>query len=352
MIEPIVCVPARNEVERLPSLLRSLQEQTWLRARKRPLRMVLVLNNCDDSSRAVVERVARDLPRISLYLIEVRFSPEHAHVGSARRLAMNRAFSLAPRKSVLLSTDADATPRHDWIEANLRAIASGADLVAGHIVGNKQEEASLGFRFVRRAARHSYYAKLVDRLASLVDPVSHDPWPRHSDHTGASLAVRSEVYAAVGGMPASPFREDIAFVANVCRAGYRLRHPLNVQVTVSARLDGRAMGGMSDCLKSWLAAEESGLPHLVEDPEAIILRLRQRQFHDLTTRPIRLPAGEGVVQPPNGRTFERVIAVPKGADTSMEVELAISQLERMVADNEGKVDVTGSSTMDFLQGAD
>jgi hypothetical protein len=109
---------------------------------------------------------------------------------------------------------------------------------------------------------------------------------------------------------------------------------------------------MSDCLKSWLAAEESGLPHLVEDPEAIILRLRQRQFHDLTTRPIRLPAGEGVVQPPNGRAFERVIAVPKGADTSMEVELAISQLERMVADNEGKVDVTGSSTMDFLQGAD
>jgi glycosyltransferase involved in cell wall biosynthesis len=239
MIEPIVCVPARNEVERLPSLLRSLQEQTWLRARKRPLRMVLVLNNCDDSSRAVVERVARDLPRISLYLIEVRFFPEHAHVGSARRLAMNRAFSLAPRKSVLLSTDADATPRRDWIEANLRAIASGADLVAGHIVGNKQEEASLGFRFVRRAARHSYYAKLVDRLASLVDPVTHDPWPRHSDHTGASLAVRSEVYAAVGGMPALPFREDIAFVANVCRAGYRLRHPLNVQVTVSARLDGR-----------------------------------------------------------------------------------------------------------------
>ena len=65
MIEPIVCVPARNEAERLPSLLRSLQEQNWLRARKRPLRMVLVLNNCEDSSGAVVERVARDLPLLS-----------------------------------------------------------------------------------------------------------------------------------------------------------------------------------------------------------------------------------------------------------------------------------------------
>jgi hypothetical protein len=65
-----------------------------------------------------------------------------------------------------------------------------------------------------------------------------------------------------------------------------------------------------------------------------------------------LPSGEGAVQPPNGHAFERVIAVPEGADTSIEVELAISQLERMVANNEGKVDVTGSSTLDFLQGDD
>jgi hypothetical protein len=211
-----------------------------------------------------------------------------------------------------------------------------------------QEEASLGPGFVRRAARHLYYAKLVDRLASLVDPLPHDPWPRHSDHTGASLAVRSEVYAAVGGMPALPFREDVAFVERVCRAGYRLRHPLDVQVTVSARLDGRAVGGMSDCLKSWLAAEEDGQPHLVEDPQAIVFRMRQS--HGLTARAIRLPAGEGIVRPPNRRAVG-VTAVEEGAE-SIEVELAISELERMIAENEGKVDVTGSSTLDFLQSAD
>lgn len=352
MIEPIVCVPARNEAERLPSLMRSLQEQTWLRAHKKSLQVVLVLNNCDDNSRAVVELFARDLFGISLHLIEVYFSPEYAHVGTARRLAMDRAFALAPNNSVLLSTDADAIPRHDWIEANLRAIASGADLVGGHIVGNEQEEASLGPRFVRRAARHLYYAKLLDRLTSVVNPLPHDPWPRHSDHTGASLAVRSEVYAAVGGMPALPFREDIAFVANACRAGYRLRHPLDVQVMVSARLDGRAAGGMSDCLKSWLAAEERGVPHLVEDPRAMIFRMRHRQFRGLTAKAIRLPAGLSIVRPPNGHSLEGVTAVPEGADTSIGVELAISQLERMIAENEGKVDVTGSSTLDFLQGAD
>ncbi len=201
MIEPIVCVPARNEADRLPSLLRSLQRQTWLRAHSAPLRTVLILNNCDEESRAILQKYAVEWPQLSLDLIEVKFSPENAHVGSARRLAMDAAVALASKNAVLLTTDADAIPRHDWIDANLRAVTSGADLVGGYIVGDKDEEALLGAGFVRRAARHLCYAKLVDRLTSLLNPIPYDPWPRHSDHTGASLAVRGEIYKAVGGLP-------------------------------------------------------------------------------------------------------------------------------------------------------
>ena len=212
MIEPIVCVPARNEAERLPSLLRPCRNRLGLEHIKDLYERCSFLITATTTPVQLWNGSPSDLPRVSLHLIEVRFSPEQAHVGSARRLAMDRAFALAPNNSVLLSTDADAIPRQDWVEANLRAIASGADLVGGHIVGNKQEEASLGPGFVRRAARHLYYAKLVDRSRPWLIQLPHDPWPRHSDHTGASLAVRSEVYAAVGGMPALPFREDIAFV--------------------------------------------------------------------------------------------------------------------------------------------
>jgi glycosyltransferase involved in cell wall biosynthesis len=71
MIEPIVCVPARNEADRLPFLLQSLQQQTWLQTKSAPLQTVLVLNNCEDESRAVVEKYAREWPRLSLRLIEV-----------------------------------------------------------------------------------------------------------------------------------------------------------------------------------------------------------------------------------------------------------------------------------------
>lgn len=327
MIEPIVCVPAKNEAERLPCLMQALHRQTWLNAYKKPLRTVLVLNNCNDESYAVATRVAQGLPRLALHIVEVKFPPPNAHVGSARGLAMDTALALAPKNSALLSTDADAIPHDDWVEANIRAIADGADLVGGHIVGNKQEEALLGPGFVRRAMQHLYYASLVDRLTSLFNPSPHDPWPRHFDHTGASLAVRSEVYAAVGGMPALPFREDVAFVESVCRAGYRLRHPLDVQVTVSARLDGRAAGGMSDCLKSWLAAEKDGLPHLVEDPRATIFRLRNRRLQEVHERAILLPTDARIIGHMDDFSLE---GLTERAGTSIEVELAINQLECMI----------------------
>jgi Glycosyl transferase family 2 len=347
MIEPIVCVPAKNEADRLPCLMQALHRQTWLNAYRKPLRTVLVLNNCSDESHAVATRVAQGLPRLALRIVEVQFPTAKAHVGSARRLAMDTAFALVPKNSALLSTDADAIPRDDWVEANIRAIAGGADLVGGHIVGNKQEEALLGPGFVRRAMRHLHHASLVDRLTFLFDPVPHDPWPRHFDHTGASLAVRSEVYAAVGGIPALPFREDVAFVENVWRAGYRLRHPVDVQVTVSARLNGRAAGGMSDCLKSWIAAEDDGLPHLVEDPRATILRLRNHRFRKERGKAILMPLGASTKGQTNDRPLEGLTE-----EGTIEVELAISQLERMIADKEGQFNVTGPSTLDFLQGVD
>jgi hypothetical protein len=350
MIEPIVCVPARNEAERLPSLLRALADQTWLQTSRKSLRTVLVLNNCADGSADIVQGMEGELPRISLHVITVQFPPKLAHVGSARRLAMETGLGLGPKASLLLTTDADAVPRRDWIDANLRVISEGADLVGGLIVGDPREEAQLGPGFVRRAKRHLHYAKLVDRLTSLLNPIPHDPWPRHSDHSGASLAVRGEVYAAVGGMPALPVREDLAFVERVCRAGYRLRHPLDVQVIVSARLDGRAPGGMSDCLKAWLDAERDGQPHLVDDPEALVVRLRHRQQEPAEACAIRLPRLDDHLRVPCGMALPEL---PRNRRANrVDIELAISEISRMIADKEGEANVRGSKTMDFLQRAD
>jgi glycosyltransferase involved in cell wall biosynthesis len=325
---PIVAVPVRNEAQRLPTLLNALAAQSWIAVSQEPLQVVLVLNNCTDQTGSVATTFAAATSKLSIDIVETHFAAGHAHVGSARGLAMDRAFAIGGANDLLLTTDADAFPSLDWIGANLRAVAAGADLVGGHIVGNPEEEAALGTGFQKRARRQMRYNRLVDHLTALLVPLAHDPWPRHSDHTGASLAVKSEVYEKLGGIPPLPCREDVTFVKNALQAGFQLRHPLDVKVEVSARLDGRAKGGMAECIRGWLRAEQHGLPHLVEDPTYILHRLQKRapgaiiMAHEFSAATVA-----------NANRISNV----KGPD--IDVGIAIARLEGLVAENGIRCDV-------------
>jgi hypothetical protein len=316
---PVVAVPVRNEAERLPRLLEALAKQSWIAAADCPLPVVLVLNNCTDESAAILASL--DTPFLRLDVVEVQFAAHCAHVGSARRLAMDRAFVTAGRNGLLLTTDADAVPRYNWVEANLRAVAEGADLVGGQIVGDPGEERLLGPGFNRRASRQLRYNRLVDQLRAFIEPLPYDPWPRHTDHTGASLAVKSEVYAKLDGIPMLPCREDVAFVEKARSEGFRLRHPLDVLVHVSARLDGRATGGMADCIKGWVTAEQFGLPHLVEDP-ATVLRRNSRG-----------PSDAILIPPEQDATSSNEAGGSRLTKPEIDIEIAIARLERMIAVN-------------------
>ena len=115
LLSPVVAVPVRNEADRLPVLLEALARQTWLGLPGRRLGVVFVLNNCVDDSAEVLEAGAADHPNLCLEVLEVEFPPPHAHVGWARRVAMERACTKAGRGDLLFSTDADAAPAVDWI---------------------------------------------------------------------------------------------------------------------------------------------------------------------------------------------------------------------------------------------
>jgi hypothetical protein len=332
---PVVAVPAKNEADRLPNLLAALAAQTWLATSNRPLDVVVVLNNCADLSAEVLAAAAHRYSSLHVDVMNVQLPPKQAHVGSARRLAMDRARAIGGPRSVLLSTDADAVPAEDWIAASVRALQAGADVVGGHIIGDKSEEALLGPAFLRRAAHHLQYAELVDLLTSVIDPIAHDPWPRHSDHTGASIAIRADVYSAIGGIPALPFREDVALVSRAVAAGFRLRHPLDVQVGVSARLQGRARGGMADALKAWLSEAAQGLPHLVESPTSVLFRLIQRRQR----RSSRMPPGALIfARQLLGRIRDG--KTTPSLPTVMEVEMAINHIREIIAETTDCVHVS------------
>ena len=127
---------------------------------------------------------------------------------------------------------------------------------------------------VRRCYRQDRrYGELVAQVEDLLDPQPGDPWPRHQDHFGSSLAFTREAYARAGGMPESPVLEDEAFVHQLRRAGLCLRHEPAVRIFTSGRLNGRAKLGLAAQLRAWakLQTEEA---HLVQSAAFLVHRFQ------------------------------------------------------------------------------
>ena len=242
--EAIICVPARNEAERIGHLLASLAAQS-VASRAHPLKVVVASNNSTDGTVEVARRHEMD-PRLKIRLLDVALSPEIAHAGTARRLAMDTGADWfeadAVVDGVLISTDADAIAPTNWVANNLAALRQ-AELVGGRLMIARDTKVDRSL--IDLHARIEHYWAAVRALEDRLDPQAHDPAPRHGDHTGASLALRAALYRAIGGVPAIPTGEDNALVAAVVRAGGRIRHCPEVSIKVSAREIGRAGGGMA-----------------------------------------------------------------------------------------------------------
>ncbi|PZU07152.1 MAG: glycosyl transferase family 2 [Sphingobium sp.] len=256
--EFVVCVPSRNEAERLPILLRSLAEQDC----EAPVHVQICVNNSHDGS---VDRVCtaaqKHADRLVIHLDEIDFPPETANAGTARRRAMGLGLHRLSclDTGVLLTTDADARLPSHWISANLAAISRGADLVGGRILLDRSE--AVPQHVVRLRAMLDSYWEEVREIEDTIDPLPHDPPPRHGDHTGASLAIRAATYIAAGGVPPIETGEDRALVSSALATGAHLAHPMDVWVEVSARTVGRAVGGMADYLRRLQAGPDDG-PYL------------------------------------------------------------------------------------------
>lgn len=281
----VVCIPARNEEERLPILLASLARQEGFSAQA-PLRVVVITNNCTDGTVPAIRALGESgaLAGLTLRVIEAALEGAEAHVGTARRMALDAGADWLDAEAgpdgILLTTDADARLPADWVAANLRALRA-ADVVGGRLVID--DDGAADPRLADLHARIERYWAGVRRLEDILDPPPHDPAPRHGDHTGASLALPVALYRAVGGLPPLPCGEDNALVNLLRESGARLRHCPDVRVMVSARHQGRVSGGMATEMAR-RARVLAGEPYLL--PEAahwhgLILRRAalRRAFH-------------------------------------------------------------------------
>lgn len=260
-----VAIPVRNEAERIGRCLRALASQRGAP----PFDVVLMLNGCDDGTPELVTALAPTLP-VRLHAIERRLPPGQVGAGHARRLALESAARLAPG-GVLMTTDADGQVPPDWVARNLSAIAAGAEAVFGRAVIDPVEALRIPARLHEADALEGAYAAVLDEIAAVADPDPADPWPRHDEHSGASIAVTAAAFHAAGGMPAIAPGEDRAFFRSLRRIDARIRHDRAIRVTVSGRVEGRASGGMADTMRRRIVQLDEMLDDRLE-PARISLR--------------------------------------------------------------------------------
>ena len=263
----LVAIPVKNEVERIGACLRALA----LQAERRPDGIVLAINNTDDGTAALVRSLLPVLP-VPIILREHWFPPEQASAGVARRLAMEHAAALLDSPAdLLLTTDADGRVPPDWVAANLAYTRNGVDAVAGRAVLDEVEASLIPPKLHEDHRAECAYAGELDALSALLDPEPWDPLPRHSEHSGASIAVSLAAYRRAGGMPPAALAEDRQFFAALRRTDARIRHAPEIAVVVSGRTVGRAEGGMADTIGRRLSAPDLYLDNALE-PAAVHTR--------------------------------------------------------------------------------
>ena len=280
-LRTVIAVPVYNEVERIGDCLRSLSAQEGLAASG--FGVLLFLNNCTDGTAHVVASLRSSLG-ILIRVIERTFTG--ANAGWARREAMEAAAdwleATGVRDGVILTTDADSRVPADWVALNLAAIADGVDAVAGKIALDPDDAARLPDALHARGRLEGAYEALLTELEAWINPVPHDPWPRHWTTSGATLAVRLAIYRQVGGMPAIAVGEDRAFVSSLLGSDARVRHEPGITVVTSGRLDGRAPGGAADTMKLRCEIPESPCdPKLEALPRALFRYVWRRRLHQL-----------------------------------------------------------------------
>jgi hypothetical protein len=242
----VVAVPVKDEAARIVACLASLANQTDVDFTT--VCVVLLLNNCTDTTAQDVRALAPDLPfAVQMHLVEL--PAPYANAGWARRLGMEAAAELVRADGLILTTDADTVVDSDWIAANQGEIAKGVDAVAGYVMADPMELMELPANILERGSLEWEYQQLVAELVARVDPDPCDPWPRHNQNCGASAAITAGAYRLIGGLPPKPVGEDRALFESLRRMDCNIRHSLDVQVVTSARTDGRALGGLSDAIR-------------------------------------------------------------------------------------------------------
>jgi hypothetical protein len=188
-----------------------------------------------------------------------------------------------------MCTDADTLVGHDWLSRTLDYIDHGWDAVAGQALLDPKELRHLPAVHRARLAAIRRYDNAITFLKAR--RMNDEAWPRHFYEGGASIALTYGAFLKVGGVPTPRVGEDKALFEAVRQTGGKVRHPTDVRVFTSPRLDGRARDGAADTLARWGAQGDQepivGLDSLNEVMGAVPIAQSELTFATLAAETVR-----------------------------------------------------------------
>ncbi len=273
-----VVIPARDEARNIVKTLDALRLQTddlGAPLNSHWYEVLLLVNNCTDNTFEIAQKYQQKYPDFPLYPAKVQLPPLKANIGFVRRLLMDEAYTRlclnADNEGIIASTDGDTQVDGCWIFHIIKEINNGCNAVGGRILTHKNQSLSRLFHL-----RDVTYRSLLAQAEAILDPEEHDPWPRHYQYFGASMAVTCATYQQVGRLPQVPYLEDDAFHRALQRMDVRIRKTPAVKAYTSTRHSGRVEVGFSEQLKKWSGYDKNGLKQEAEQAQAWLIKFKNK----------------------------------------------------------------------------
>lgn len=310
-----ITIPARNEEKLITDTLMALYNQRGSYGQlldKSTYEILILANNCSDDTIGQITRVANAYPDFRLYVADMHFEEEDAHVGICRRILMDSAaarLEAVGRRAdgIIISTDADTRVDSRWLYFTLKGFSLGCEVLGGRIMITSEDKVAQIMH-----VKDERYRMLCVKLETIIDPVEHDPWPRHFQCFGPSTAVRCDVYRKVGGIPILPHLEDAYFAKNLYMIDAKIRHSPYVKVYSSGRLCGRVSFGFSRQLQLWKSMQLREEEVWVEGMAALRMKYLARRDMRLLFADRKSPVGQKHLLVLGGRLFipsERMLEI-------------------------------------------